>query len=229
MIKNTVDKFEGFSQETSDFLWDLAFNNERPWFLEHKEQFERVLNRPFKALAQETYDLTCSKSPDKPLLLHVARIYRDARRLHGRGPYKDHLWFSIKADDKLLDGPMFWFELGAADYSMGMGFYSATSAQMEEFRRGIDANPAAFERMAKKLERLKGFSVSGEEYKRPKGQYDGVIGKWYNRKRPGMDCTRDFGEELFSADLPGVLADYFTALMPMYDYLSAVAGRGKEG
>lgn len=228
MIKNTVDKFEGFSQETSDFLWDLAFNNERPWFLEHKEQFERVLNRPFKALAQETYDLTCSKSPDKPLLLHVARIYRDARRLHGRGPYKDHLWFSIKSDDKLLDGPMFWFELGAADYSMGMGFYSATSAQMEEFRRGIDANPAAFERMAKKLERLKGFSVSGEEYKRPKGQYDGVIGKWYNRKRPGIDCTRDFGEELFSADLPGVLADYFTALMPMYDYLSAVAGRGKE-
>ena len=229
MDKKIVDKFEGFTPETSQFLWDLAFNNERPWFLDHKEEFERVLNRPLKALAQETYELTCEKNPDKPLLLHVARIYRDARRLHGRGPYKDHLWFSIKADDKLLDGPMFWFEIGAADYCLGMGFYSAKSAQMEEFRRSIDANPAAFERMAKKLERLKGFSVAGEEYKKPKGHYDGVIAKWYNRKRPGIDCTRDFGGELYSPELPEVLADYFTALMPMYDYLSAVADRGKEG
>ena len=24
--------FEGFTQATSDFLWDLSFNNERPWF-----------------------------------------------------------------------------------------------------------------------------------------------------------------------------------------------------
>ena len=25
--------FEGFTQETSEFLWELSFNNERPWFL----------------------------------------------------------------------------------------------------------------------------------------------------------------------------------------------------
>ena len=33
--------FEGFTQETSEFLWELSFNNERPWFLAHREQFER--------------------------------------------------------------------------------------------------------------------------------------------------------------------------------------------
>lgn len=32
--------FTGFTKQTSEFLWELAFNNERPWFLEHKEQFE---------------------------------------------------------------------------------------------------------------------------------------------------------------------------------------------
>ena len=46
--------FEGFTQETSEFLWELSFNNERPWFLAHREQFERCLNRPFRALAQES-------------------------------------------------------------------------------------------------------------------------------------------------------------------------------
>ena len=58
--------FEGFTQETSDFLWDLSFNNERPWFLAHKEQFERCLNQPFKALAQETWHIS-AKSPRKRL------------------------------------------------------------------------------------------------------------------------------------------------------------------
>ena len=159
----------------------------------------------------------------------MARIYRDARRLHGRGPYKDHLWFSIKGDDKLLDGPMFWFEIGAADYSYGMGFYSATAAQMEAFRRSIDANPARFERMAKELDALEGFAVSGEEYKKPKGSHGGVIDQWYNRKRVGIDCTRDFGGALFSPELPAILADTFAALTPMYEYLVAVARSGEDG
>ena len=28
--------FQGFSKATSDFFWELAFNNEREWFLAHK-------------------------------------------------------------------------------------------------------------------------------------------------------------------------------------------------
>ena len=27
--------FTGFSDATIDFLWELRFHNERPWFLEH--------------------------------------------------------------------------------------------------------------------------------------------------------------------------------------------------
>lgn len=220
---NNIIKFEGFTPKTSEFMWELAFNNERPWFLAHKEEFETLVNSPLKALANETFALTVQNNPDKPLMLHIARIYRDARRLHGRGPYKDHLWFSIKEDDRLLRGPMFWFEIGAADYSYGMGFYSATSAQMAAFRRKIDANPAEFERLVCELDALDGFKVSGEEYKRAKGDRGEIINRWYNRKRPGIECTREFGDELYSPDLPTVLSEAFSALMPLYDYLSVIA------
>ncbi len=88
--------FNGFTPAAGDFLWELAFNNERVWFNEHKEQFEQTVNEPFKALAAETQALMCSRFPEMDCRLHVSRIYRDARRLFGRGPYKDHLWFSIK-------------------------------------------------------------------------------------------------------------------------------------
>ena len=123
--------FQGFSKKTGEFLWELAFNNERPWFLAHKDEFEEYVNAPFKALAGECFALMEQRYPALDCRVHVSRIYRDARRLFGRGPYKDHLWFSIKASQVLLEGPMFWFEVGAADYSYGMGFYSATPAQME--------------------------------------------------------------------------------------------------
>lgn len=39
----------------------------------------------------------CGKSGRTPgLIRKVTRIYRDARRLHGRGPYKESLWFTVE-------------------------------------------------------------------------------------------------------------------------------------
>ena len=31
--------FQGFSQETIDFLWGIRFNNEKSWFEAHKEVY----------------------------------------------------------------------------------------------------------------------------------------------------------------------------------------------
>ena len=39
------------------------------------------------------------------MVCRVSRIYRDARRLHGRGPYKDHLWFCVERPSRGLDHP----------------------------------------------------------------------------------------------------------------------------
>lgn len=213
--------FKGFTPQTSNFFWELAFNNERPWFLEHKEEFERVLNTPFKALAEDTAELMARRFPDRSFRLHVSRIYRDARRLFGRGPYKDHMWFSLKDNGILLEGPCFWFEVGAADYSYGMGFYSATAAQMAAFRRKVAANPARFERLAKAASRA-GFSVTGEEYARPKGKISPLIDQWYNRKRLGLEISRDFGGDILSPELPELLADSFEKLLPMYDFFMEI-------
>ena len=214
--------FEGFTPQTSDFMWELAFHNERPWFLEHKEQFEQLVNRPFKALAEDTAAQMALRFPRRSFKLHVSRIYRDARRLFGRGPYKDHLWFSLKSDEILLEGPMFWFEIGAADFSYGMGFYSATPAQMAAFRRKVDANPARFERLAGAVMKNPDFRITGEEYARPKGRRSERIDQWYNRKRLGIEVCRDFGGDALSGALPEILTDCYEKLMPMFDFFMEV-------
>ena len=95
--------FTGFSDATIDFLWELRFHNERPWFLEHKQVFLDTLDRPMKALAAEVTAALEQAYPQRKWYLHVARIYRDARRLHGSGPYKESLWFTLRQQPRAGD------------------------------------------------------------------------------------------------------------------------------
>ena len=211
-------KFEGFSPETSAFLWELMFPNERPWFHARKEEFDRVLKLPFDALAQETLALLRQRFPERDFHLHISRIYRDARRLYGHGPYKDHLWFTLWDGATRQDSPAFWFELGAAQYGYGVGFWAMNAEQMERYRRAFTADRGTVERLVRGIAAQERFQLYGEEYKRPKGDVGAELNAWYNRKNIGLECSRDFGEALFSAGLPTVLADGFSFLMPYYDF-----------
>ena len=102
--------FQGYTQETVDFMWGIRFNNERGWFLEHKDDYINTFLTPTRELGEQVYDAVHALLPDEPLMLKVSRIYRDARRLFGRGPYKDHLWWCIRTGDKDWTGrPTFWF------------------------------------------------------------------------------------------------------------------------
>ena len=203
--------FEGFSEETSQFLWDLAFHNEKPWFDEHKEQYIRVLKTPFQHLAEDTKAALESATEDE-YDLHVSRIYRDARRLFGRGPYKDHLWFSLRRRD--CNGDLcFYFTLSASSYGYGLGGWMRAH-EAENWRRFVDANGAEVERLARRLSRRKDFALGGESYKRPKGDKSGILGEWYNKRDLEIGCQHDFGEALFDTALPEKLAEGYGSLLP---------------
>ena len=221
--------FEGFTKETSDFLWELTFNNERPWFLEHKAQFERCLKKPMDELAQETTALIEEKYPKREWLLHKSRIYRDARRLFGRGPYKERLWFSLNTAEAGKEGPCFYFELGAACYRYGLS-YGYRAADMALFRKAVDANRAQFEKIAVKIKKLNKYFIKGEEYKRVKGDKGELINQYYNHKWLNIEYGADFGGDVLSSELPQIVAAAFRELMPAYDfilkaYLSDQTGR----
>ncbi len=221
--------FAGFTPQTSEFLWGLMFHNERPWFQEHREEFLQVLKLPLDQLAEDTRKAMAGRYPREEFRCHVSRIYRDARRLHGRGPYKDHLWFSLYQGDE--DGaPCFWFEIGAASYGFGLGWYSAAPAQMEAYRRAIDAQPARMERLARDFQDQGTFRLAGEDYRRPRGSRGALLDPWYNKKWLSLECSRDFGGALLGPGLPEELAEGFSFLMPYYEFLRGLppASAGPE-
>ena len=211
--------FNGFSEETGTFLWDLAFNNERPWFLANKARFETVLNGPFRELAKEVCEKMSLRFPEEDWLSHISRIYRDARRLFGRGPYKDHLWFTVTTAVSREHGPSFWFEIGAASYAYGVGLWAPSAAVMDAFRRAVTADSAAFERLASDAAALDGFALRGELFRRPKGSISPVIDPWYNSRYIDFSVLRDYDELLYSEDLSGRLVQDWSALMPLFRFL----------
>lgn len=216
--------FTGFPDATIDFLWELRFHNERPWFLEHKQVFLDTLDRPMKALAADVTAALEQAYPDRKWYLHVARIYRDARRLHGRGPYKEHLWFTIERPHERFESvPALYFELAPNYYSYGCGYWDAGAATMAKLRARIDNDPKPLERLARRLNKSK-FVLSGEEFKRPKGDAGKLLNPWYNRKNIAIGYDDNPEGVLFTPQLKGEVLDGFRFLMPYYQYLDTLAG-----
>ena len=218
--------FQGFTQGAVDFLWGIRFNNERSWFLAHKEEYRTLVEQPLRELGDQVHQAMEELYPELGLNLHVSRIYRDARRLYGRGPYKDHLWLSMErpGGEAWTGRPTFWFELAPESWSYGLGYWCAGALTMAKFRARLDRDPKPFEKLARAFSKQNTFVLEGEEYKRPKGQTTPLLAPWYNRK--GLVLSRECsnGGVLFTPELPDVLVEGFDWLLPYYRYFLTLEG-----
>ena len=215
--------FEGFTPEAVEFLWGIKFNNSREWFLPRKEQFLALVDRPMRALGSELFDAIAAEYPRQSMRLHVCRIYRDARRLFGRGPYKDHLWFCVRAGGEDWTGrPTFYFEIGPDYYSYGMGFWAPKAALMEAYRKAVDEHPEVLEKLVKRFNKQAQFTLSGPEYARKKTAPSPLLAAWYNKKSINLQHDAAPDERMFSPELAQDIIEGFRTLMPLYKYFDGL-------
>lgn len=218
--------FQGFYEETIQFLWELRLNNQRPWFQAHKQEYLDYLYNPMKELGAEVQGRMMERYPRSGLNLRVVRIYRDARRIHSGGPYKEHLWFTLStAVGELASAPVFYFEVMPEGYEYGMGYYCPRPSLMAAYRQQILAAPAQLERLARKLNRQSLFVLEGEEYKRPKGQVSPLLAPWFNRKTLSLSAAYPPDDCFLTPALTDRVTEGFAWLMPYYRYLKKIAPR----
>ena len=211
--------FEGFSQKTIDFMWNLRFNNEKSWFEANKDEFIREFQTPMKELGKEIFDRLNSDFNKYGFIHRVSRIYKDARRVKGGDPYRTNLWFCIeKPSEEWTSTPVFWFELAPENWSYGLGYYSALSKTMAKHRARIDKNPKKFEKLIKPLDNQSEFILEGPEYSRKKDAPTPKTDAWYNKKTFALIHDEPINEILFSRDLTDRLIKGYTFLMPFYGY-----------
>ncbi len=205
-------------------MWGIRFNNERSWFEAHKQEYLTYFLGPMKELGAQVQDTLLERFPKSKLNLKISRIYRDARRLFGRGPYKDHLWLSLFrfGNETGGDHPVLWFELAPDGWSYGMGFWCAQPLMMEKHRARIDRDPKPLLKLEHKLARQAEFVLEGPSYKRQKPCSEPKLTEWYNKKSFSVGHEEELTELIYSPELAGKLVDGFSFLLPYYDYFSTL-------
>ena len=216
--------FTGFTDATVDFMWGIRFNNEKPWFEAHKDIYLKEFYNPLRDLGGEMYDFIAAERPDYGLVCRVARIYRDARRLRGRGPYKDNLWFSIERPAELWSAnTCFWFGLHPEGWSYGMGYWMPKPATMGKLRRRIDADPKTMEALMRKFNAQSEFVLETENYKKPRSAPpSALVAPWYQAKSFSLIHEDKLTDEIFCRDVVEHMKEGFKFLLPYYDYFLSV-------
>lgn len=218
--------FTGFTDETVDFMWGIRFNNERSWFEAHKDIYVTQFYEPMRELGDEIYAFIQEKRPDYGLIRKVTRIYRDARRLHGRGPYKESLWFSVEQPaEQWTAKPTFWFELMPEGWTYGLGYYMPKPLTMAKLRARIDRDPGAMEKLTRQLSRQQEFALESQDYKKPRGQApSAILEPWYRVKSFSICHEDKLTDELFCRDIVERLKAGYEWLLPWYDYFVTLDG-----
>ena len=217
--------FQGFSDAAIDFMWGIRFNNEKAWFEAHKQEYLTYFYRPMQQLGQQLWQRLDGAHPELGLICKVSRIYRDARRLHGRGPYKDHLWLCIRAPgERWHDAPVFWFELGPERWSYGLGYYCAQAATMAKLRARMDKEPRQAEALLAILDGQREFVLEGPSYARPKPAPTPKLAQWYNKKSFSFSHEEDNSPVLYDGALADRLCAGYELLLPLLRYLGPVSG-----
>lgn len=207
-----------YTPETVDFLWQLRLNNSREWFRAHKEDYERLMNRPTKELANALFAHLQEKYPKHDWNLHISRIYRDARRLYGRGPMNDHLWFTLWADREEGGAPAFWFSFNPEGWDCGMGLWPSGNVTLERFRAQVKADPSPAEKLARRLETQEVFTLTGDSYKKHRMETTPLLQSWVDKKWLGLECSRPHSELDLSDKLFDFIRDGCDWLMPFYEF-----------
>jgi uncharacterized protein (TIGR02453 family) len=229
-----MNTFNGFTPDALQFLVDLAFNNERSWFQPRKADYERLLRQPLEALCADLADefarrrLPLRADPKSSPF----RIYRDTRFSKDKSPYKTNVAASFPwVGDGTATSPGEserhgggYFHLSPEGSFMGGGMWHPEPARLAAFRRVVDRDPeTAFAALEEPGFRKRFKPVSGESLKRmPHG---------YAPDHPHADLLKlkdvTFGRELaldevFSPDLPRILADDFVAALPLMRFLASL-------
>ncbi len=210
--------FEGFSSETVDFLWGIRMNNNRDWFLAHKEDYVNFLYAPMKALGKDLLELFVDKPGN---LVKVSRIYRDAR-LHYPVPYKESLWICIRRDVAWwAENPCLYFEIRPEGVTYGFCLWRPRTATMEQIRKHISENPREFTKLIRDTEKATGVPVTADLYKRPKAAPIPALAPYYAWKG-NISCTvtEPVGPEMFGPALGARACAFIEKLIPLYEYFN---------
>ncbi|MBE9598967.1 DUF2461 domain-containing protein [Pedobacter sp. MC2016-24] len=160
--------------ETLAFITDVANNNNREWFAEHKDRYEvakadvlQFVEKLIPLLAAADPEFSVETSAKKCLL----RIYRDVRFSKNKDPYKNNYGISFAVKGKGVNEPGYYLHIQPGSCFFGAGFWMPEAADLKKIREEIDYNTSEFLEIIEARSFKNTFQLSQEDKlkKAPKG------------------------------------------------------------
>jgi uncharacterized protein (TIGR02453 family) len=166
-----VSTFNGFSDRVFDFYDELAANNSRAFWAEHKTVYDTEIRDEMRALVAELEPQFGEATLFRP--------YRDVRFSKDKSPYKTHQGAFVG----IQPGIGYYVQVDSEGLLAGGGFHHHTSTQVERYRKAVDdkSTGAGLGAIVARL-REAGFELEGEQLKtKPRG---------YDADHPRIDLLR---------------------------------------
>lgn len=164
-------------QKSLSFLKKLKNNNNRDWFVLHKEEFEEA-KQEFEEFVQKLITSIAKfdkeVNPDLKAKDCVFRIYKDVRFSKDKTPYKTNFGASINPGGKKSLKAGYYFHVQPENIFIAGGNYMPMPDQLNAIRQEIDYNGDKLEKILKSKNYTAYFDGLDEEDKLktvPKG-YD---------------------------------------------------------
>lgn len=152
--------------EILDFLKRLAANNNRPWFQEHKTEYQHV-QKEFEDLLSA---LIVRMAVIDEGVAHLQprdctfRIYRDIRFSPDKSPYKTHIGGYIDAKGKNALHGGYYIHLEPGNCMLAGGCWCLPSPVLKAVRRSVYDNIDEFRSIVEDPAFKRYFPVIGEEH-----------------------------------------------------------------
>lgn len=209
------------------FFKQLAKNNNREWFEQHKPEF-KTLETDVKQFGEALKEqLNQHDSIDR---FKVFRIYRDVRFSKDKTPYKTHFGLTWHRTKPEFRGG-YYLHLKPDDIFLACGFWDPAPADLKRIRQEIDLDGDEYRNL-----------INVPAFKNAWGALQGnavkTAPKGYANDHPNIDLLR-FKQHIFmiryteaevaAADFMDRLDAALQAVRPFVDHMSAVLTTNADG
>lgn len=233
--------FTSFRPAALTFLRGLKRHNEKPWFEDHRPQYEAEVLGPLRLLADELDVRFATLAPEfvAPRKHALFRIHRDVRFSNDKSPYKTHaaLWVFHRDAGRGVGrdahgGAGFYFHLEPGASMVGGGFWMPPRPILNTIRERLVEEQRTFERIVKAPAFTRRFGALSDDEpgmrltRVPRGYApDHPAAHWlrFNSFTVGRALT---DAEVLSPKLVDAIMKDYAAMLPLVRWLNGSLGFG---
>lgn len=206
------------------FLQGLSKNNNKPWFDEHRKEYEKA-RKEYEAFADALRKELVALEPaleEQKAGESIFRIFRDVRFSKDKTPYKTAMGAFFSRGGRKFPGAGYYIHIEPGQSFAGGGLWLPEGPLLKAVRQEIDYNFGEFQDILKEKNFKKYFKgIDGEQLK--------TIPQGYTADNPAIDFLKyksfTVGHKLDDAlltqkDFLKKCTAIFTAMRPLVDFLN---------